>query len=188
MKTMKQFITGAVVLGAVLSSGGQVFADQTISGENEAEIKVNGIIGEFDNTIEGPDPEHPDMWINVTLPTTALFHSNPDDITNIMSPNYRIANNSAQGVNVMISDVTEGSDINLIDQLDIVSGGTRINLLSGGEVAVSESSLFTLDNTVGGRSQYFEFEGLAMDAPTDTEVNPHFRMVFKFETVMAPGV
>ncbi|CAD5903102.1 hypothetical protein [Carnobacterium maltaromaticum] len=184
MKTMKKLIVGTVVLGTTLIGGMQSFASQTISGENGADIKVNGIIGEFDNTIEGPDPEHPDMWINVTLPTTALFHSNPDNIIEIISPNYRVVNNSAQGVNVMISDVTEASEIDLIDQLEVVSGESRIDLITNGEVSVTESLLFTLENNQGSGTEYFKFEGLALNAPTETEVNPMFRMVLKFETVL----
>lgn len=185
MKKLNQVIAGTLILGGLLSSGGQAFAEQTISGENEAEIKVNGILGDFDNTTDGPDPEDLDMWINVTMPTTALFYSNPENITEIVSPKYTVTNNSARGVQMSVSDITETSEIDLIDTLEIVSETSTIELISNGAVSLIESSLLTLENNEGtDRVGEFEFQGLVSDTVSGTEVNPFFSLVYKFETVL----
>lgn len=62
MKKAKSLLTaGALVLSLVL--GSVAFADQTIDGrdgDTSGDVEVNGIIGSFDNTTPGPDPENPD--------------------------------------------------------------------------------------------------------------------------------
>ena len=185
MKKMKQVIAGTLILGGLFSIGGQAFAQQTISGENEAEIKVNGILGDFDNTTDGPDPEDLDMWINVTMPTTALFYSNPESITDLISPSYKVTNNSARGVKMLVSEVTNPSEIDLIDTLEIVSEGSRVELLSNELVSLTESTLLTLESNEGsGRVGEVAFEGLVSDTVSGTEVNPFFSLVYKFETVI----
>ena len=50
-------------------------------GETSGDVLVRGIIGEFDNTTPGPNPLHLDQWINVTIPTTALFYTTKPQIT-----------------------------------------------------------------------------------------------------------
>ncbi|MFD1901356.1 hypothetical protein GQR36_17530 [Enterococcus termitis] len=93
-------------MGAVLFTAGvSAYATQTIDGRedgnNQATVPVNGILGEFDNTTPGPDPADTDQWINVTLPTTALFYSDSNDVTNLVGPNYTITNNSAKKLKCM---------------------------------------------------------------------------------------
>ena len=87
----------AAVLGTMMMSM-PVSADQTInngatgSTTDTADMTVTGIVGAMDNT--DPNENIPDgdaRWINVTLPTSALFNSNPaTSNATLMAPDYAI--------------------------------------------------------------------------------------------------
>ena len=184
MKKAKSLLTaGALVLRLVL--GSVAFADQTIDGrdgDTSGDVEVNGIIGSFDNTTPGPDPENPDEWINVTIPTKVLFYTTEaSNHQTIESPTYNVTNNSAKGVIVEASQVSNPQAIDEIDELKINS----IELIKDGAVTLSATELFELgDNTTGASARStFSFNGSATPVDPDTEVNPTFNLVLSFEAV-----
>ena len=89
-KKIASIMTILIILGAI---GGSIqVSGRTIDGregQTQGDITVNGRIGEFDNETPGPDPEDINSWINVTIPTTALFYTTEDssheEITGILS-------------------------------------------------------------------------------------------------------
>ena len=106
----------AAVLGTMMMSM-PVSADQTInngatgSTTDTADMTVTGIVGAMANT--DPNENIPDgdaRWINVTLPTSALFNSNPaTSNATLMAPDYAIKNNSGRPVRVALNDVKNNS-------------------------------------------------------------------------------
>lgn len=181
MNKIKLLIAAVTIMGGTLIYIPQAIASQTIEGESNAQIHVEGTIGEFDSTNPGPNPEDKDKWINVKLPTTAIFYSKDSDKTELTSPEYEIINNSARGVTVNVARIDNPLDIELIDSLNI----GNIEFISDGEVSlVSEKTLFTLSNnqseTMSYRVGAFQFTGVALGANDVEEVNPSFNVVFKF--------
>lgn len=188
-KEMKKFlslVTSVIALGGFLAMGTPALANtQTIdgrNGEDSATVPVNGIIGEFDNTTPGPDPVDTDKWINVTLPTTALFFSEDGNVSSLTGPDYTITNNSAKKVDVFVEDVDNLQATSLIDELSV----NTIELINAGAKSASLSGtdlLFTLqDNSANsGTTGDFTFTGTASGALTlSDEVNPSFNLVLKF--------
>ncbi|MFW8599758.1 hypothetical protein ACOJBZ_16800 [Enterococcus innesii] len=179
-KTIAVITTGTLLITA-LGFATEVNAEQTITNDTEAQIRVRGSIGEFDSTTPGPDPEDINKWINVTLPTTAIFYSTSVDKTQLSSPEYSIINNSARGVSVNVAGIEQAKDIDIIDSLKI----GEIEFITNGEVSLEEeSTLFTLKDNQSDNSAdrigVFKFSGEASGASSSEEVNPHFNVVFKF--------
>lgn len=181
MNKIKLLIATVTIVGGALICIPQAIASQTIEGEANAQIRVEGTIGEFDSTSPGPDPEDKDKWINVKLPTTAIFYSRESDKTELASPEYEIINNSARGVTVNLARINNPVAIELIDSLSIGD----IEFISDGEVSlIDEKRLFTLNGnqseTISDRVGLFQFTGVALGANDVEEVNPSFDVVFKF--------
>ncbi|MFR0815892.1 MAG: hypothetical protein ACLSIL_16340 [Enterococcus casseliflavus] len=75
------------------------------------DVQISGIIGSFDNTTPGPNPGDLNEWINVTIPTTALFYTTQESgHQEIVSPTYTITNNSAKGVIATVADVIDSNN------------------------------------------------------------------------------
>ncbi|WP_366533440.1 hypothetical protein ACOJIU_18375 (plasmid) [Carnobacterium maltaromaticum] len=186
MKKFSQLITGTIILGTMFGLGGQSYAaTQEINGDGtEATVKVEATIGPFDNTTPGPDPENTDMWINVTVPITVLFHSTENDMTVVESPIYQVTNNSARGVGVDVAPITNPTDIGSLDSLNINS----IKLIIDGSVTIEKAqTLFILgDNAVidGSNVGTFSFTG-EVDSGLIVEENPGFDMMLKFTPMAA---
>ncbi|MBX9034685.1 hypothetical protein [Gordonibacter massiliensis (ex Traore et al. 2017)] len=82
-----------------------------VQGTSDGKTDVEGWIGTFDG---GEDPNRPDppaeSWVNVKIPTTALFGSLSSDAGAVYSPVYRIYNHSARGVTVEPTGFTKVSE------------------------------------------------------------------------------
>ncbi|MGG5372659.1 hypothetical protein [Enterococcus sp. AZ196] len=191
MKKHVRLATSIIALTALLATGASASAaTQTIDGregEDSAVVPVNGIIGEFDNTTPGPDPEDTSKWINVTLPTTALFYSEDGNVSNLVAPNYTITNNSARKVDVIVEDVENLQATSVIDSLSI----NTIELIDSGVKSTSltgTDSLFELDDNsnAAAASDSFTFTGSASGALTlSDEVNPSFDLILKFIPIIS---
>lgn len=185
---MKKFgkLLAASILVLSLTGGSVALANtQTIDGregDTSGDVQVNGIIGSFDNTTPGPDPEPTDEWINVTIPTKALFYTTEaSNHTDIEAPTYNVTNNSAKGVTVDVSQVKDAQDIAEIDELKI----NNIELINSGATSLTAEELFELgDNTTATKSDSFTFTGTATPTDPDAEVNPSFKLVLSFEPVL----
>jgi hypothetical protein len=178
-------ILSVATIGAMMVSSVTAFADQNIDGrlvDPTADVLVNGIIGEFDNTTIGPDPENMDEWVNVTLPTTALFYTtNDSDHVTITSPEYSITNHSAVGVTVTVSDVNSANLMDDVATLNI----NGISLFEAGIPNVTPTELFSIVGTSESEDEAdfvrtFEFAGTSSATDT-TEQNPSFNLVLNFE-------
>ncbi|MBO0452977.1 hypothetical protein [Candidatus Enterococcus murrayae] len=191
MKKHVRLATSIIALTALLATGASASAaTQTIDGregEDSAVVPVNGIIGEFDNTTPGPDPVDTNKWINVTLPTTALFYSEAGNVSNLVAPNYTITNNSARKVDVIVEDVENLQATSVIDSLSI----NTIELIDSGVKSTSltgTDSLFELDDNsnAAAASNSFTFTGSASGALTlSDEVNPSFDLILKFIPIIS---
>lgn len=180
-------MTILIILGAI---GGSIqVSGRTIDGregQTQGDITVNGRIGEFDNETPGPDPEDINSWINVTIPTTALFYTTEDSShEEITSPGYSVSNNSAKGVTTTVSGVEDAEKMDEVDLLTIkdVDNATEkdIELFRNGQATVTESELFELDTKqIGG----FIFSGKASPVNSAEESNPKFKLVLSFATVV----
>lgn len=107
---MKKLLSTLLVSTAVFAGAQAVSADQTINGQQDANIGVNGTLG-ADNTDPGSTiPEGDKDWINVTLPTDTIFHSKDKDKT-IKSPTYTITNNSGRPVKVSVAGFTAAAGV-----------------------------------------------------------------------------
>lgn len=166
-----------------------------IEGSASGETAVEGWIGTFDGT---EDPNRPDpptnAWVNVKIPTTALFGSLSTDKGAIYSPVYHIYNQSARGVTItptafnVRSEPTElaGMELNLsFTQPNALTVPLRSTgnaflgsgLTSPGSISLgagSEASPTTATFTMSGQLP----EGFAY--PTDSPYKPNYGLVFTF--------
>lgn len=82
-----------------------------IRGESSGETSVEGWIGTFDGEENPNRPDPPtESWVNVKIPTTALFGSLSSDGGAVYSPVYRIYNYSARGVSITPTSFTKVSE------------------------------------------------------------------------------
>lgn len=180
MKKFVAAILSTATIAGVVASGTSAFAAQTIDGregDTSGDIQVNGIIGEFDNTTPGPDPDDRNNWINVTIPTTALFYTTGESgHTAITSPTYTVKNNSAVGVITSVAGVDTPSNMDEVDLLNVNS----IKLFENGVAAVTETELFTLEGNQGTNEGTFTFTGEATPIDASDETNPSFKLVLSF--------
>lgn len=180
---MKKVVAGilsmATVAGMVATST-VVSADQIIDGrrgETSGEVLINGIIGEFDNTKPGPNPDDLNNWINVTLPTQVVFYTTEaSNHTEITSVSKQITNNSAVGVITTVSDVKNPVNMDSVRLLQV----NDIDLFVDGESSVAEEELFTLEGNQGDNIGNFVFTGEAAPNNASEEVNASFQLVLSF--------
>ncbi|WP_142433477.1 hypothetical protein [Enterococcus mundtii] len=170
-------ITGVCISGVTASAS----PVQTIDGREGAtsgDITIKGIIGEFDNTKPGPNPENLDQWINVTLPTTAIFRTTEEsEHKKITSPAYHVTNHSALSVRASVSNVTEVKEMGEVDRLTI----NTIELFKHGVSTVAATPLFTLSGNEGNHTVgNFQFSGDATPRNASVESNPSFKLVLNF--------
>ncbi|MGL9768946.1 hypothetical protein [Enterococcus sp. DIV0806c] len=180
MKKMLATILSTATIVGVVASGTKAFATQTIDGregDTSGDVQVNGIIGEFDNTTPGPNPDDLNQWINVTIPTTALFYTTEESShKEIVSPSYTVTNNSAVGVITSVTGVDTPLKMDEVDLLNV----NGIELFSEGKPTVAETELFTLEGNQGKNEGTFTFAGEATPVNTSEESNPSFKLVLSF--------
>lgn len=121
----------------------------SINGELSGDTDVQGWIGTFDGEENPNRPDPPEeAWINVKIPTTALFGSLASDAGTIYSPTYHIYNYSVRGVTITPdSFTTENEPIEL--------AGMSLNLDFSQPTALS----------VPLRNSQNEFLGAALSSP-----------------------
>lgn len=185
MKTIKSIVAGSAAVVALLAGGVASAATQTIdgrTGQTTGDVQVNGIIGSFDNTTPGPDPENINEWINVTIPTTALFYTTEASAhTEIVSPTYTVTNNSAKGVIATVAGVQDATTIEAVNQLKV----NDVELIANGAVNVVETDLFELGaNSSTTKEGTFGFTGTATPGQDAKEINPSFKLVLSFAPVV----
>lgn len=197
MKKLVAAILSTATITGVLASGTTAFANQTIDGrdgDTSGDIQVNGIIGEFDNTKPGPNPEDLNQWINVTIPTTALFYTTKESShKEIVSPTYTVTNNSAIGVIASVADVNTPLNMTEVDFLNVnkietieengtvtTVTGSNIELFEDGKPKVIEKKLFALEGNSGNKVGSFVFTGEATPVKASDESNPSFKLVLSF--------
>ncbi|MFS1087206.1 hypothetical protein ACFC90_10975 [Enterococcus casseliflavus] len=180
MKNFVAAILSTATIAGVVASGTTAFATQTIDGregDTSGNVQVNGIIGEFDNTTSGPNPDDLNHWINVTVPTTAVFYTTETSShKEIVSPTYTVTNNSAVGVIASVSGVDTPSKMSEVNSLKVNS----IELFGNGEPSVTKTELFTLEGNQGKNEGTFAFTGAATPSNTAQESNPSFNLVLSF--------
>ena len=200
MKKMKQLLVLAGLILGSLAGGSQALAnyddgatDPTNGNEglvektDNAQISVDGWVGEFDPTNPGPGP-NPDPgasgWVNVTLPTAVVFGAVDVDNGKVKSPSYKITNNSVKGVKISVEDFTKGKDADKLPDLDLklAANNKEIQLINASSAA-SKEEIITL-NEAGGTvtSVDFKFAG-TVGATHDykTTIEPQYNLVLKFE-------
>lgn len=114
--------------------------------ETEADVAITGYLGLNNTDPNSPETTDPDEWINVTLPTKAIFQSDAaNKHDTLISPKHTIKNNSGRPVRVEVEDYT--GDIGSIASLDVNSGSNKISLISSNTlVSAPTGTLMTLDS------------------------------------------
>lgn len=167
-----------------------------IQGETSGETSVEGWIGTFDG---GEDPNRPDppaeSWINVKIPTTALFGSLSTDNGALYSPVYHIYNYSTRSVDItpsefkVVSEPTELSgmtlDLNFSqpNALTIPLRNSGNQFLGNG---ISNSSAIGLGSGTADTptTATFSMSGQLPEGftyPSDSPYKPSYGLVFTFE-------
>ena len=183
MKKIRSIVSASIAALTLLAGGVTAAATtQSINAETSGDVQINGIIGSFDNTTPGPNPGDLNEWINVTIPTTALFYTTQESgHQEIVSPTYTITNNSAKGVIATVADVIDPVTIEPINQLAV----NDIDLITEGVVDVVETDLFELgSNQTNANVGEFVFSGTATPQQDAKEINPSFKLVLNFAPVV----
>lgn len=198
---MKKLAISSLLLGSLVGLGLNVSAEdnsQTIVGENEATIEVNGTLGADNTKPDAPINEGDNDWINVSVPTKTVFYGVAKTAeAPVKSPEYTITNNSGRPVEVSVSKFSlNGEDnfkeTNLNLQLK-PSVEKSVDLIKAGVIDVSETVIGNLANTEGkltkegddGQPKAMTFsytgsyDGTKLDASTSTTYN----LVLKFKAV-----
>ena len=141
---------GAVAVSADVVDNGdgtQTVDNGTGSVVNEAEVSVKGYLG-LDNTDPGnPEPEDPNKWVKVTLPTAVLFQATESSkFSDIASPDYQIFNHSGRPVQISVKDYSM-PNVGSVDALNITATGnnTNVKLVESNKISVSPSLLMKLN-------------------------------------------
>lgn len=200
---MKKLLSTLLVSTAVFAGVQAVSADQDVVANTDADIAVAGTLG-ADNTKPGATiPEGDKDWINVTLPTDAIFYNKTSDIA-IKSPTYNLTNNSGRPVKISLDKFTQGAsssttlpgdfDLNIDVTGDKVASAST-SLVKGGTLTATPGELLTLANSVdqhtaadtpsavGGATKNkgtFTFSG---QATATTDLNLAYTLSLKFEAV-----
>lgn len=173
-----------------------------VQGESSGETSVEGWIGTFDG---GEDPNRPDppveSWINVKIPTTALFGSLATDNGALYSPVYHIYNYSARNVNItpsefnVVSEPTELSGMALDLKFSQPSALTvplrnSSNQFLGNGISNSSSIGLGAGTTDVPTTATFTMSGKLPDGftyPSDSPYKPSYGLVFTFEAETPAG-
>lgn len=182
----KQTIVIAGIMGSLglgLLSPLEANAEQTIQGESQANVEVNGTISEFDpETPEETDPENPEIpdeaWIKVDIPSTVSFTASDASLGAIHSPNYSIRNRSAEGVEVSAANfASRGTENSLFSgmELNIVNiddGAKTISLRNENDEFLSEpQNLMTLAGVANSDESSQQMFQLSGNLPADFDFN-----------------
>lgn len=189
-----------VAMPAFAQDGTEADSQQTIDGENSAEIEVNGTLG-ADNTDPGATiTEGDDNWINVTVPTKTIFYNTAAN-TDITSPTYEIVNNSGRPVDFTIASFVNDLGNATLDP--VLPDDYELNLVITGKTAVtvatkdtdsnytSTKPIMRLSNSkgmqtsdgnavVGSNKVDFHYAG---SATPEGQVQPKYTMTLKFDAV-----
>ncbi|MBO0450381.1 hypothetical protein JZO76_12710 [Enterococcus sp. MJM12] len=188
-----------VAMPAFAQDGTEADSQQTIDGENSAEIEVNGTLG-ADNTDPGATiTEGDDNWINVTVPTKTIFYNTAKDPV-IKSPDYKITNNSGRPVSVSLerfenddtnTSLTLPSSYSLNLQVEgkqpisnIATSNTSTDFTTSTPLIdlANKDGRMALADEVDASSNVATFKYTGTATAT-TQVQPKYTMTLKFDAV-----
>lgn len=202
-KVIAGLLLSSCVLGiampAFAQDGTEADSQQTIDGENSAEIEVNGTLG-ADNTDPGATiTEGDDNWINVTVPTKTIFYNTAKDPV-IKSPDYKITNNSGRPVSVSLerfenddtnTSLTLPSSYSLNLQVEgkqpisnIATSNTSTDFTTSTPLIdlANKDGRMALADEVDASSNVATFKYTGTATAT-TQVQPKYTMTLKFDAV-----
>ena len=168
----------------------------SVQGQTSGETSVQGWIGTFDGEENPNRPDPPaEAWINVKIPTTALFGSLASDNGDIYSPIYHIYNNSVRSVEItptafnVVAESTELSGMTLDLGFSAPSNLT-VPLRNASDQFLGDDITNTSFITLGAGSTSnpttatFDISGqlpLGFAYPENTPYQPTYGLVFAFE-------
>lgn len=190
-------LVGTTLVGllTVGFAGQALAADQHITGKTNAEVEVRGNLGDTDN--ENPDtplPEESDEWINVSLPTAVVFNEGPSD--SIVSPSYKIKNNSGRHVKVDVKEYnidrtkSNAAAVTALEELNIKEVGGEEEVVSLAKLG--ESSVTPGQNSLGKintkETLSFAFTGkIDKSVELDDKAFVESNVVFEFKALPKDG-
>lgn len=181
----KNVIASLVLTGMVLGTGSSAFAAEStgyktydnVDGKayddtKGLDIPVNGTLGKMDNT--NPDenlPEGDDRWLNVTIPTSVMFNTNPaKENKEIEAATYTIKNSSGRPIKVDLAKFS-GSEVPAITKLSLKpTTGTAIDVVTGGKVTDKVDQL--LVNKLAAKTGNYAFTYTGTVDPTLIKETP----------------
>ena len=203
-KIMKKLLSTLLVSTAVFAGAQAVSADQNIVANTDADIAVAGTLGADNTKPDAKIPEGDKDWINVTLPTEAIFYNKTTDPI-IKSPTYNLVNNSGRPVKISLDKFTPSANNSaaLPSNFDLtldVTGDKVVtqstSLVKGGALAAAPGDLLILANSVDQQAATdspqpdptavtknkgtFTFAG---QATATTDLNLAYTLSLKFEAV-----
>lgn len=172
---------------------------QEESGTTAGTTNIQGWIGTFDGTEDPDRPDPPeDAWINVKIPTKALFGSLSDDDGVIYSPKYYIYNYSVKAVEVTPDSFTpketEHADLsNMKLDLNFTSPTTAeipLRKVSGEFLGNDFPSAGSITIAKKDSSEYTQAEfiisgnlGTGFIYPPTTPIKPVYELIFVFKAI-----
>ncbi|OTP26332.1 BspA family leucine-rich repeat surface protein [Enterococcus mundtii] len=118
--------------------------------------------------------------MSVRVPMAAVFNTTASsNHRTIVSPEYRIYNDSSFGILVDVVTAKNLKEMAIIDELNVSASGNENTLIAQG--AVKEENDFQLFPLLTQDSNTFEFTGTASELPEDkVQITPSFDMVLRF--------
>lgn len=187
--------SGSLIGGTVYGWTGGVEDPNTVYDQvrqsEEAIVPANGEFKTFDPTNpDGPDPENPTDWIDVTVPTSTDFAQTDATPSGIVAPIYKITNNSAKGVKISVKDfqdtnTTESAKVPELGlSIENKKTGFKIPVVENGKPKVSLTELATLAST--GDELPFTYSGNvgAGFQFTDNAVTPSYSLILQLEAIV----
>lgn len=184
-KTMRNVVL-SVLMGTMLMVP-TVAEGNNPNGTNKGSFPVNGYIGADNTNTDSGIPEGSDDWINVELPTATIFYTY-DDETVVKSPEYKILNKSARGVEVYVNgfeNSTETMDGLTLSIEDAANTSSKVSLVTDGTVHThlpGTEKLFDIGAHVNQvpTAKSFEFSGsIVQGTPLKDYKNLNLELNFK---------
>ena len=166
-----------------------------IQGTSDGNTAVEGWIGTFDGEENPNRPDPPtESWVNVKIPTTALFGSLASDEGAVYSPVYRIYNHSSRGVSVTPTGFTKVSEpaelAGMTQNLNFASPSRLTVPLRSADDAFLGAGLTSPGSIVIGagsesapQTAVFSMSGQLPEGfsyPSDAPHQPKYSLVFSF--------
>lgn len=161
---------------------------QEVEGADSATIPAEGTFEKFDpsNPGTGPDPTDPIDWVDVNVPTKVLFGAT-DATDGIVSPVYKIENNSAKGVKISVKNFVKGENADQLPEMTLslndVKNTKSVSLVD----PVTEPSFPAEITTLASKAEPLNFS-LSGDVGNGynfgQDVSPKYDLVLQFEAIL----